>query len=485
MGDWWSDFTGAVSNAAHWVGDEVGQAAHAVGDFAHWATTNQNGVRTNAEGDEYARTHAAEIAAANAADAAKQRAYYGTGNPTVDGVLNAVGQVGVGVSSNYGVHQGAGLPTNVLAPRDVEGQADAAIAAQGAKMPNVAMPENPSNMLVGSSSYNPLTPVQNKVGYTPVLDAQEPHTSLGLTPIDVGQPGSDSYAAGMQGAKVDSQGEKHGYTGVTDQNHTGGVDYTAAGGSTYKPPAESGVTLGQGLIAGAGVLGAGVNLVNGNKISDAETEAAKTQAKGYTDALAQNQAQFDKTQENIKPWLVAASGEDGKGGALAHLTNFDAEHPRADFTASPDYAFRLSEGLKALRNTAGAQGSLVSGETMKAASNYAGNAASQEYGNWYNRSENSRNTDRNALASLAGLGQTAVGQSNAAGQAFATNAMQGTTGMANALASGVTGAANASAYGTQAGAQTLMGSINSAIAMGQNQDQYNELRRLIEKNKAN
>lgn len=418
------------------------------------------------------------------------RAYYGTGNPTADGVLNALGSVGVGVSSNYGVHQGSAAPANVLAQRDIEGQADAAIAAQGDKMPSWSIPPNPSSTLVGSSSYNPLTPTINQVGYTNAMNPQERPTSVGLSPVDVGQSGTDSAAASFQAAKP-----LHG-PGSADWNSSS-PDYTAAGGSTYTPvtgqDAQGRPLHGPGsadwnsngpdytagaLTLGAAGVGALTNLKNGADIAQAEKDAAATQAKGYTDALAQNQAQFDTTQANIKPWLDA-----GKT-ALPKLESFDTDHPRGDFTASPDYAFRLSEGLKALRNAAGAQGSLVAGETMKAASNYAGNAASQEYGNWYNRQENTRNTDRAALQSLAGLGQTAVGQSNAAGQAFSTNQMAGTTGMANAMAAGTTGAANATASGYQSGAQTLMGGINSAIAMGQNQQQYNALLKLLDKTKA-
>jgi hypothetical protein len=472
-----------------WMGEQFSRAATAAENTANWVgagITHPIDALRDTTAQLEARSHGFNSVDAYREWQAKQpgsNTYYGTGNADVDTVLNAIGGVGVGYSTNGGVHAGMSAPVNVLAQRDIEGQADAAIAAQGDKMPSWSIPPNPSSTNVGASSYDFRTEPTNQIGMQRI-DLVHPEstvrpTSVGVTPIDVGQPGTDSYAAGMQAAKpstTDSQGRPLHGPGSADWN-SNGPDNTQAGGSTYKPPAESGVTLGQGLIAGAGLVSAGVNLVNGHNISEAEKEAAKTQAQGYTDALKQNQAQFDTIREDTKPWREAGSR------ALTNLESFDTDHPRGDFTASPDYHFRLSEGLKALRNAAGAQGSLVSGETMKAMNNYAGQSASQEYGNWYNRQETTRNTDRAALQSLAGLGQTAVGQSNAAGQAFAGNAMAGATGMANALAAGTTGAANATASGYQSGAQSLMGSINSAIQLGQNQEQYNALLKLLDKAK--
>lgn len=84
-----------------------------------------------------------------------------------------------------------------------------------------------------------------------------------------------------------------------------------------------------------------------------------------------------------------------------------------DFYASPDYAFRRDEGLRAITGNYAARGLLDSGVLGKGLINYGEAAASQEFGAWYNR-----------IASLAGVGQTAVDNSTAAGQA-AINAQSG------------------------------------------------------------
>jgi hypothetical protein len=101
-----------------------------------------------------------------------------------------------------------------------------------------------------------------------------------------------------------------------------------------------------------------------------------------------------------------------------------------DFYASPDYQFRLNEGMRTLDGNYAAKGLLDSGALGKGLINYGQQAASQEFGSWYNR-----------IASLAGVGQTAVAGSAAAGQAAANNS----TGILQA--SGQAGAAGAATQG--------------------------------------
>lgn len=482
VGEQFSRADTAAHNTANWIGDGFTHPVDAVTSAAKWAANIPSWYEAQNHGFSSVEAYQDYLKRNPDKDPYRNSGYYGTGNPTADAVLNAVGGVGVNYGTSTGVTPGMSTPQNVLAQRDIEGRADTAIDNKGAMMPNVAMPTNPNGASIGNNSYDFRTEPTNQLGEQRI-DLVHPEstvrpTSLGLSPIDVGQPGTDSYANGMQA-------EKHGYTGVTDQNHTGGVDYTAAGGSTYKAPlvtpgaADPAPEKGNhynlndalGLTATAG--GVITNLVNGGKVADAEKTAAQLLADANAAALKQAKDQFETQQANIKPWLDA-----GKA-ALPKLESFDTDHPRGTFQESPDYAFRLSEGLKALRNTAGAQGSLTSGETMKAMNNYAGNAASQEYGNWYNRQENTRNTDRGALQSLAGIGQSAVGQSNAASQAFGANQAAGTIGMANAMAGGVTGAANANASGYDAAAKTAMSGIQSIINSNANEDFANLLRKKL------
>lgn len=57
----------------------------------------------------------------------------------------------------------------------------------------------------------------------------------------------------------------------------------------------------------------------------------------------------------------------------------------ADMGQDPGYQFRLSQGMGAMQNAAAARGLLRTGGTFQALNDYAQDAASQEYGNVYNR----------------------------------------------------------------------------------------------------
>jgi hypothetical protein len=116
--------------------------------------------------------------------------------------------------------------------------------------------------------------------------------------------------------------------------------------------------------------------------------------------------------------------------------------------------FGLQEGQKALDRSAASKGRLFSGATIKDSINYNSGAASQEFGNAYNRYQTNRATKYNQLASLAGMGQvsanTIAGATNNLANNNSSNIMNAAGQEANARASaysswanGITGAANA------------------------------------------
>jgi hypothetical protein len=83
------------------------------------------------------------------------------------------------------------------------------------------------------------------------------------------------------------------------------------------------------------------------------------------------------------------------------------EQGPGEFVESPSYQFALGEGLKGIQRMASATGRLGSGASMKAASRYAEDLASQEYDNFLRRWYQSLDP----YFSLAGLGQMSAGQS--------------------------------------------------------------------------
>lgn len=122
----------------------------------------------------------------------------------------------------------------------------------------------------------------------------------------------------------------------------------------------------------------------------------------------------------------------------------------ADYQADPGYAFRLSEGMKALENSAAARGGLLSGNMMRGAQQFGQDLASQEYQNAYNRYQQNQGNQFNRLAALSGVGQTATGALGQAGQNYATAA--GNIGMGSAA-----NQANAALMAGQARASSMQG----------------------------
>ena len=99
----------------------------------------------------------------------------------------------------------------------------------------------------------------------------------------------------------------------------------------------------------------------------------------------------------------------------------------------PGYQFRLTEGQKALERSGAARGVTNTGGNMKDILDYGQNAASQEYGNVYNRSLQNYNTNEqnrfNTYAMNYGNAANAYGTNEAnRARAFdvnAANAFQG------------------------------------------------------------
>ena len=184
------------------------------------------------------------------------------------------------------------------------------------------------------------------------------------------------------------------------------------------------------------------------------------------------------------------------------MRNFGA----ADFQADPGYAFRLSEGMKALDRTAASRGGLLSGATLKGAQRYGSDLASQEYGNAYNRFQANRATQsqeyQNAfnryqaeraaqeqgygnafnrfqaertntlapLQSLAGVGQSATQQAQQASQNYAAGTSSALANYGNAAASNIIGAGNARASGYMGAANALGSSVGQGLNFYQNQN---------------
>ena len=142
----------------------------------------------------------------------------------------------------------------------------------------------------------------------------------------------------------------------------------------------------------------------------ASREAIDLQRQMYYEGVARQQ-----------PWLQA--GQIALNKLVPEATNYQ-NFGMEQFKQDPGYAFRMSEGMKALENSAAARGGLLSGATMKGIQRYGQDMASQEYMNAFNRYQVEREARLNPLQSLAGVGQTTANALAAGGHGFANTVNQ-------------------------------------------------------------
>jgi hypothetical protein len=164
---------------------------------------------------------------------------------------------------------------------------------------------------------------------------------------------------------------------------------------------------------------------------------------GLSRAMASARQGDQNAMNNYQPPQVAAGGQSADFGRYAR------DFGMSDFQQDPGYAFRLSEGQKALERSAAARGGLLSGGTGKALQRFGQEAGSQEYQNAFNRYQTNRSNQLQPLGSFMTAGQNAAaGQGTAAGQ-YGTNVGNAYMGQGinqgNALLAGAQ--ARSSSYG--------------------------------------
>lgn len=201
---------------------------------------------------------------------------------------------------------------------------------------------------------------------------------------------------------------------------------------------------------------AGATLVSGTMGANAARDAAAQQA-GAADRAAQVQWDiFNKQNEQQAPYREAGySALKDIAGAKDYLTH---QYGPEDFSATldPSYAWRLKQGQLATENALNRAGGLVGGNALTGLQDYTQGLASTEYGNAFNRYQTQRANIYNTLASIAGLGQTSLGQTTNAGTAAAGNIGQALIGAGTAQAAGTVGAANALGGALQGVGNTYM-----------------------------
>lgn len=106
----------------------------------------------------------------------------------------------------------------------------------------------------------------------------------------------------------------------------------------------------------------------------------------------------------------------GPGGAYTKTPTMQ------DLLQDPGYAFRLSEGEKALARMQAARGQYLGGGAIRAGTRFGQEMASQEFGNMYERLMNQRAAETNALLNIGRYGPEAAAQLGIGGRALASGA---------------------------------------------------------------
>lgn len=208
-------------------------------------------------------------------------------------------------------------------------------------------------------------------------------------------------------------------------------------------------TIGGSLFGGpvGGAIGGALGgFFDGNEAGDTAQAAAGQTAAATNQATQLQREMWQAQQAQQQPWMQA--GQTALNALVPMTTNYQ-KFGMDQFQQDPGYAFRLSEGQKALDRSAAARGGMISGSALKAATRYGQDMGSQEYQNAFNRYQTERNAQLNPLQSLAGVGQTATNTLGQSGQNYANNVGNAMINQGynqgNALIAGQQG--NASTYG--------------------------------------
>lgn len=229
------------------------------------------------------------------------------------------------------------------------------------------------------------------------------------------------------------------------------------------------------IIGGGALLG---TLLSSESSSDAASTAARASGEASAASIAEQRRQYDQNRADYAPYLAAGTGAVNRLGAgVGYGGEFGAARP-FDFQYNPNtdpgYAFRFSEGMKALDRSAAARGGLLSGPTLRGATRFGQDLATgsrqnafNEYLTGFNANTGERNALYNRLAGVAGTGQTATGQIGAQGTNMASNI--GNLNMTSAANTGnaamaAAGARN-SAFG---GAANVLGRMYGGYGGGSN-----------------
>jgi hypothetical protein len=233
--------------------------------------------------------------------------------------------------------------------------------------------------------------------------------------------------------------------GVTGQQAVDAFNAGKISAAEFEAIANGAGTTSQGLLSGAGgsltkYLTPAAILASGMFGANAAQKAATTQAEAQSQANQLLYSMYKEQQGLQEPWRQAGLR------ALPKVEQISSEYKpftMNEMYQDPGYAFRLSEGQKALERSAAARGGLLSGSTGKNLERFGQEMGSQEYNAARNRYIQDYQNRLSAQQTLAGYGTGATNALAAAAGQYGTQAGAGLTNIGAAQAAGQVGQANA------------------------------------------
>jgi hypothetical protein len=270
----------------------------------------------------------------------------------------------------------------------------------------------------------------------------------------------------------------------------------------------SGIGTGTAMLIG-GLAAAGGSVAGAAMSSSAAKDAASTQSNAAKSAAqlqyeaSQNSLDFQKQtwntqQANEAPFLQTGQGAVTALGSLMQPGGQLSNNWTGNFTAptaaqaeqTPGYKFAVDQGTQAMDRSAAASGNLLTGGTARAEQLFGQNAADTNYQSTYNNALNQYSTNYNTwnqnntnlynrLAGIAGTGQTASSNLNAAGTAASGQVSNTLLGTASAMGQDYQNAAAATASGYVGAANAYSSGLNG---IGSNVSNYMLMSQLMNQN---
>ncbi len=183
-------------------------------------------------------------------------------------------------------------------------------------------------------------------------------------------------------------------------------------------------------IIGSSVLGAGASIFGAKTAANAQINAANQ-------AAAIQQQQFNTTRADLEPYRNAGSDATSKLQANNYYTapiDISSQLQDPNNITTKAYNFNLTQGNKAVQNSAAARGLGVSGAALKGAANFTTGLADNTYQSLFNIANTNQTNAYNRLKGIIDTGENAAAGGGVIGQHAATGAATSIMAGGNAAA---------------------------------------------------